>query len=164
MSHGGGDESAESDLTPLLDLVLQMLMFFIVNVNLATEQANPELRLPDSTSATPVSKPVVGDVYLNQRVTNQELLDKLRNEDAIRLQEDKSILFISGQEPMSMAQARKWLKDEYDKLGKEEAEKVTIHFRPDGDLDVNELMKLMQAVKDAKFKKIQMHALVKREE
>ena len=39
MSHGGADDnSADPNLTPLLDLVLQLLMFFIINVNFVAEQ------------------------------------------------------------------------------------------------------------------------------
>ena len=42
MSHGGSDSgvSAEPNMTPLLDLVLQLLMFFIINVNFVSEQVN----------------------------------------------------------------------------------------------------------------------------
>lgn len=163
MSHGGGDDSAESDLTPLLDLVLQLLMFFIVNVNLATEQANPDVKLPLSSSATPLNKPVQGDVYLNQRVRSDAVLSGLSPADRQRLEGAESIIFISGKAPMSMLEARAWLKQEHDNLAardKSKVDAVTIHFRPDGDLDVAELMRLMDAVKVAGFSKIKMHAMV----
>jgi biopolymer transport protein ExbD len=161
MSHGGGDDSAESDLTPLLDLVLQMLMFFIVNVNMAMEQANPDVKLPDSTSATPVSKPIAGDVYLNQRIRSDEVMSRLTPTDKERLQNAESIIFISGEEPMTVLGAKGWLSQQHEKLGKEAADKVTIHFRPEGELEVTELLKLMHAVKNAGFTKVSMHAMVK---
>jgi len=163
MSHGGQDESAEGDLTPLLDLVLQLLMFFIVNVNLATEQTNPDVKLPLSASATPLNKPVGGDIYLNQRVRNTRLLDTLPPDDRNRLANQDSIIFISSKPPMTRLETQAWLKEEYNRAeaqGEGKAANVTIHFRPDGDLEVNELMKLMQAVKVAKFSKIKMHAMV----
>src|SRR3954467_15956408 len=107
MAHGGGgEESAEGDLTPLLDMVLQMLMFFIVNVNLATEQTNPDVKLPLSASATPVSKPIAGDVYLNQRPRSEAVMDKLSPADRQRLENADSIIFISGKPPMNMLEAR----------------------------------------------------------
>jgi len=164
MAHGGGGEdSAEGDLTPLLDMVLQMLMFFIVNVNLATEQTNPDVKLPLSTSATPVSKPIAGDVYLNQRTRNQSVMDKLSPADRQRLENADSIIFISGKQPMTMLEARAWLQTEAEraKAAGDGKINVTIHFRPEGDLDVNELMKLMNAVKVAGFSKIKMHAIIK---
>ena len=164
MSHGGDDDSAEGDLTPLLDLVLQLLMFFIINVNLATEQNNPDVKLPLSSSATPLSKPVSGDVYLNQRVRSARLMDSLSPTDKERLGNADSIVFISSKPPMSMLEARAWLKEQHDRVEREgegKADNVTIHFRPDGDLEVGELMKLMTAVKLAGFRKIKMHAYVK---
>jgi len=166
MAHGGGEDSAEGDLTPLLDMVLQMLMFFIVNVNLATEQTNPDVKLPLSSSATPVSKPLAGDVYLNQRVRTDALLGTLSQADRQRLETAESIIFISGKPPMNMLEARAWLQTEATRArdaagGEGKPINVTIHFRPEGDLDFNELMKLMNAVKVAGFTKIKMHAIIK---
>jgi biopolymer transport protein ExbD len=164
MSHGGQDESAEGDLTPLLDLVLQLLMFFIVNVNLATEQTNPDVKLPLSASATPLNKPVGGDIYLNQRVRTTRLLDTLPPTERERLANQDSIIFISSKPPMSMLETSAWLREQHDRAeaqGEGKAANVTIHFRPDGELEYNELMKLMTAVKVAGFRKIKMHAIVK---
>jgi biopolymer transport protein ExbD len=140
-------------------------MFFIVNVNLATEQTNPDVKLPQSSSATPVSKPLAGDVYLNQRVRSEAVMDRLTQADRQRLEGADSIIFISGKQPMSMLEARAWLQTEAqrakDAAGEGKPLNVTIHFRPEGDLDFNELMKLMQAVKVAGFTKIKMHATIK---
>lgn len=165
MSHGGDDDSAEGDLTPLLDLVLQLLMFFIINVNLATEQSNPDVKLPLSASATPLNKPISGDVYLNQRIRSKTVMDKLSPADKQRLETAESIVFVSSRAPMNMSETRGWLNEEYKaavkRVGDEKDVKVTIHFRPDGELETNELMKLMKAVQVAGFKNIKMHAIVK---
>src|SRR4051812_35795004 len=105
MSHGG-DDSGESDLTPLLDLVLQLLMFFIINVNLATEQSNPDVKLPLSASATPLAKPIAGDVYLNQRIRSVQVMQKLNEADKQRLENAESIVFVSSRAPMTMSETR----------------------------------------------------------
>src|SRR5258708_37425485 len=68
MSHGGGggEEAAEPNMTPLLDLVLQILMFFIVTVNFATAEDAGNVELPDSQTARPL--PSVGakdPIFLN---------------------------------------------------------------------------------------------------
>src|SRR5260221_260803 len=66
MSHGGSDASeAEADLTPLLDLVLQLLMFFIINVNFVTEQVNPDIKLPTSESARPIDNADLASLKLH---------------------------------------------------------------------------------------------------
>src|SRR5437667_3768124 len=110
MSHGGGDDSAEGDLTPLLDLVLQLLMFFIINVNLATEQTNPDVKLPHSSSATPLNKPVAGDVYLNQRIRSEGVMATLPPVERPRFEGADSVIFISSKPPMTMTEARIWLR------------------------------------------------------
>jgi biopolymer transport protein ExbD len=57
MSHGssgGDDTSADPNLTPLLDLVMQLLMFFIVCANLKSADKERILGLPTSTSPAAV--------------------------------------------------------------------------------------------------------------
>lgn len=68
MSHGGGggdDIKAEPNLVPLLDLVMQLLMFFIVNINFVTQQINGEVNLPVSQSARPLDKSDSDVLFLN---------------------------------------------------------------------------------------------------
>src|SRR5262249_20901346 len=135
------------------------------NVNLATEQTNPDVKLPLSSSATPVSKPLAGDVYLNQRVRTDRLLATLAPADRQRLEAADSIIFVSGKPPMSMLETRAWLQTEADRAraaaGEGKPINATIHFRPEGELDYDELMSLMKAVKVAGFTKIKMHAIIK---
>ena len=52
--HGGAAEAAEPNLTPLLDLVLQLVMFFMIVSNFIMEQTNEAVRLPIAVSAKPI--------------------------------------------------------------------------------------------------------------
>ena len=45
MSHGGSSDT-EPDLTAMLDVVLQILMYFIVTANFIDQEKNPDLALP----------------------------------------------------------------------------------------------------------------------
>lgn len=67
MSHGVGAEGskAEPNLTPLLDVVLQLLMFFMMCVNFVSEQVNQSIVLPVSQSARPMDKSEVSVLFLN---------------------------------------------------------------------------------------------------
>lgn len=67
MSHGPAAEGslAEPNLTPLLDVVLQLLMFFMMCVNFVTEQVNEDIRLPVAQSARPMEKGLVDVLFLN---------------------------------------------------------------------------------------------------
>jgi len=169
MSHGGGgDDNVDPDLTPLLDLVMQLLMFFIINVNFVAEQVSPEIRLASSESARPVDKADPAALFLNQKVKSDQFArNRLTQKERERLESSSSVVLIPGQPPMSLAEAKVWLKDKYDDLRKKDIEqggdrevKTIIHFRPDGDLEYAELLKLMNHCKTAGFKKLKVRAIV----
>ncbi len=163
MAHGSDDNTAEPDLTPLLDLVLQLLMFFIINVNFVSEQVNPDIKLPRSESARPMDKPTGDDIVLNQKTKTAAFLNRLSPQDQDRLRSADSVIMVFGRPPMSLLETRAWLRDQYERAERAAQGgevKITIHFRPDGDLEVAELMKLMQACKTAGFKNLKMHAVI----
>jgi biopolymer transport protein ExbD len=55
MSHGAAsDDTVEPNLTPLLDLVLQLLMFFLITVNFTQGVTNTGESLPHSETAAPL--------------------------------------------------------------------------------------------------------------
>ena len=67
MSHGPGSGSAcEPNLTPLLDVVLQLIMFFLVTVNFVRlDQLNEDIKLPVAQVATSLDKTAEDWVFLN---------------------------------------------------------------------------------------------------
>lgn len=50
MSHGSSDK-CEPNFTPLLDLVLQLVMFFMLCANFVMDQTNVEIKLPQANTA-----------------------------------------------------------------------------------------------------------------
>lgn len=168
MSHGGGgDDGIEPDLTPLLDLVMQLLMFFIVNVNFVKEQVSQDVQLPISTSARPISKADTGAIFINQKsARNKKFVNSLSEANRLRLRSADSIILVPGKEPMSPGEAKLWLKDKYNDARKAADEKggkveTVIHFRPDGDLELNQLFLMMDHCKTAGFKDLKIRARVK---
>ena len=65
--HGGGGSDAieEPNLVPLLDLVLQMVMFFMACTNFAMENVNENVKLPLAQSAKPIEDVGTDILYLN---------------------------------------------------------------------------------------------------
>ena len=55
--------TAEQALVPLLDVVMQLLMFFMMCVNFVSEQVNEDIKLPVAQSARPMDKRL-GDVLV----------------------------------------------------------------------------------------------------
>ncbi len=166
MSHGGGDvENLDPNMTPLLDLVMQLLMFFIVNVNFVSEQVSPDIKLPSSESARPVDKADPGALFVNQRVKSREYLNRLPPKDRDRLQNAESVVLIPGQPPMSPPEAKTWLRDKYDMLSKLSPDgevKTIVHFRPDENLELGEMFKMMNYCKVAGFKHMKVRAKIRR--
>ncbi|MFO0881461.1 MAG: biopolymer transporter ExbD [Gemmataceae bacterium] len=166
MSHGGGgDDSVDPDLTPLLDLVMQLLMFFIVNVNFVSEQVSPDIKLPTSESAKPIDKADPGAIFLNQKVKSREFMNRLAPKDAERLRNAESLVLIPAQPPMSLPEAKAWLKDKYEnlqKLAKDGEVNTTIHFRPDENLELGQMFTLMNHCKVAGFKNLKVRAKIRK--
>jgi biopolymer transport protein ExbD len=56
---------AEPNLVPLLDLVFQLIMFFMICVNFVGEQVNADIQLPTSQSARPMDRAEPDVLFLN---------------------------------------------------------------------------------------------------
>src|ERR1700704_1326195 len=114
MSHGGGggEEAAEPNMTPLLDLVLQILMFFIVTVNFATAEDAGNVDLPDSQTARPLPSvgakdPIFLNLIYDPRTQKHEIILPLQ-------------LDANGQPeaPMEQQKARNYMKKLYEDISR----------------------------------------------
>src|ERR1700693_6334985 len=66
MSASVGGEGPDPNLTPLLDLVLQLIMFFMITVNFVRlDQFDDSIKLPVATSAVPIDSTAEDHVFLN---------------------------------------------------------------------------------------------------
>src|SRR6476646_8938486 len=70
MSHGGvgggrGEVSPEPNLTPLLDMVLQLVMFFMLVANFVMDELSDKIHLPVATQAKPLTAKDTNILYLN---------------------------------------------------------------------------------------------------
>ena len=81
MSHGSSEGGkCEPNMTPLLDLVLQLVMFFMICANFVLEQTNAEIKLPDAISSKALD-PEVRDVLFLNIDQNGEVLASATNPD-----------------------------------------------------------------------------------
>ncbi|MDY3555779.1 biopolymer transporter ExbD [Gemmata sp. JC717] len=64
MSHGSSDK-CEPNFTPLLDLVLQLVMFFMLCANFVMDQTNVDIKLPLATTAKAIEATEPYVLYLN---------------------------------------------------------------------------------------------------
>jgi biopolymer transport protein ExbD len=168
MSHGGGGSNCpivEPNLTPLLDVVLQLLMFFMMCVNFVTEQVNKDIKLPVSESAKAVDKADADALFLNQKsMKSKEFRNSLSPATLERLGDAESVVMVPGKEPMRLIEAKAWLKQQAEdakKTSKDGKIHTVIHFRPDADLELNQLFTLMQHCKVVGYKQLKIRAITK---
>ncbi|MBM3992853.1 MAG: hypothetical protein FJ303_01655 [Planctomycetes bacterium] len=66
MAASVGDEGLDVNLTPLLDLVLQLIMFFMITVNFVrVDQFDTKITLPMSSEARPLDNSAEDYIFLN---------------------------------------------------------------------------------------------------
>jgi len=66
MSASAGAEGTDPNLTPLLDVVLQLIMFFMITVNFVrVDQFSDEIVLPVAQNATPLDNTAEEFLFLN---------------------------------------------------------------------------------------------------
>src|SRR5688572_26623272 len=71
---GGSDsENLEPNLTPMLDLVLQILMFFIATTQMSAEPVDQETTLPYADFAKPTTLRTEESFYMNLRYGSRKI-------------------------------------------------------------------------------------------
>jgi biopolymer transport protein ExbD len=177
MSHGPAteDKSAEPNLTPLLDVVLQLLMFFMMCVNFTQEQATQDVKLPSAEAAKPLDASETDVLYVNLRpYIRADFAD--RPPDVMeRLQRDfknegDPMVMVIGKDPMRPIDARAWLKQMYaDKLAEMKLKdprnpapqvKTMVILRASENLTCDQVYQIMDLCKVAGFRELRLRAKI----
>jgi biopolymer transport protein ExbD len=169
MRHGPAAEasSAEPNLTPLLDVVLQLLMFFMMCVNFVNEQVKEDVQLPESASARPMDKAQTDVLFLNLKPFHfNEWKDRVRDSDLLRQLQDKfregdPLVFVSGKDPMKPIELDFWLKQKHEDLLKEsegKEVKTAVIIRADADTEYTQVFRVLQMCKVRGFTNLKLRA------
>ena len=148
MSHGsdaGLEDKCEPNLTPLLDVVLQLLMFFMMCVNFVTEQVNEGIKLPIAQSARPMDKGELEVLFLN-------------------LNERGELLVLGREEPLNLLKTKYFLKRQYEDAVKASPDgkvRTVIVIRADKDADYAQVYQVLQMCKAEGFRKLSLRAKMK---
>ncbi len=147
MSHGAGITiKAEPNLVPLLDLVLQMLMFFIITVNFVSSQVNENIKLPVAQMAQPMKKDITDVLYLN--INNRGQLEVIGREQPLT----------------DMGQINAYLRTEYHHrevvagVGKVN---TSVIIRADRNAEYKLVYQIMRQCKEQGFRKLKLRAMQK---
>jgi biopolymer transport protein ExbD len=174
MSHGPSSEGgvAEPNLTPLLDVVLQLLMFFMMCVNFVNEQVNEDIKLPRSQAVKPMDKGEADYLFINLKPFNlADFQDRLPSDALARVQEkfrdgDECIL-VPGKEPMRRNELRLWLRQQYEdakQLSEQRGEKsvtTAVVIRAHKEADYGQVFEILQLCKNVGYRRLMLRALTK---
>lgn len=147
MSHGpgAGDVKAEPNLTPLLDVVLQLLMFFIISANFATQQVSEHIHLPVMQSARPLDQREMDILFLN--LTKEGAVEIVGKDPMKRQNDIKTFL-------------RTFYSDAQRSQGKKAGDvKTVVVIRADQSVAYKDVYQLMHWCKEIGFRKFQMRAM-----
>lgn len=143
----GSEEKAEPNLIPLLDLVLQMVMFFIMVANFSENENNREVQLPLAQSAQPRDKKNSDTVILSVDQMGRVL--GLRDRPLTKPVEIQSALADKYELAMEDAR-RKGLKEP----------KTRVVIRGDRRANFKEIWEVMREVRAAHFKSMELRASI----
>jgi biopolymer transport protein ExbD len=174
MSHGPASEggNAEPNLTPLLDVVLQLLMFFMMCVNFVSEQVSEEIKLPKSLAVKPMDKAEADYLFVNVKpFALQDFQDRLPSDVLARVQdkfrEGDECILVPGKEPMRRNELRIWLKQQFDdarQIAEQRGGKgvnTAIVIRAHKEADYGQVFEILQMCKNVGYRRLMLRALTK---
>ncbi len=170
MSHSSSTGSTcDPNLIPLLDVVLQILMFFMMCINFATGQAAEEVRLPKSTSVKPIDKTDPDWLYVNFKPFRLRDFDTRLPADALaeareKFQEGDPCILVLGERPMKLNEFRFWLKRQYEnaqRISRDGKVNTSVIIRADENADYNQVFEILYACKVVGYTRMKLQALSK---
>ena len=147
MSHPstGLDDKCDPNLTPLLDVVLQLLMFFMMCVNFVTEQVNEDIKLPYAQSARPMDKGEQDVLFLN-------------------IEEHGQLLVLGREDPLNLIRTKYYLKRQFEDAAKASPDgrvRTVIVIRAHKDADYSQVYQVLQLCKSEGFRKLSLRAMTR---
>ncbi len=168
MSHGtAGAISAEPNLTPLLDVVLQLLMFFMMCVNFVSEQSAEGIKLPESQSAKPMMKDVADTLFINLQpyhAAEQERVGKYKRGELSKFREGEAMATALLKPPLKLTELNSFLKQQYEdaaRLSRDGKVRTVIILRAHKDTPYEEVYRVLQTCKNVGYHDLHLRAMSK---
>jgi len=148
---GGAEEGFDIDesLVPLLDLVLQMVMFFMICANFVMEQVNETIKLPSATAAKSLDKAASDVIFVN-------------------IDDQGFILRLDGDPLKTPPEIKTWFKNKYrdaqdnalrDKTGDGKVKTLVI-IRAHQSAKFEDVYRVLAAVRESGFRDVRLRAII----
>jgi biopolymer transport protein ExbD len=153
MSHGSS-EKCEPNFTPLLDLVLQLVMFFMLCANFVLEQTDVKIQLPQAITAKMLEKGEDYAIYLN---VNKQGYVVLAPSDQYKDSEGNVISTLENEaQVLSFLKFRAREDRQADPANKDKALRSVIILRVDKDCPFEKTYGIMKACRQAEYLRVQL--------
>jgi len=155
MSHGPS-EKCEPNLIPLLDLVLQLVMFFMVCANFVMEQVSRTIQLPSAIAAKPIDPGATNIIFLN---VNEQGEVELSGLDVKAKDKDGNLL-------KNQVQVQNYMKNRFDEDKRRsggDADKIRkslLIIRADKKTPFEKVYSVMKGCRSAGYENCQLRAIV----
>lgn len=152
MSHAaaGAAIKAEPNLIPLLDVVMQLLMFFMMCVHFVNEQFTQNIELPVAQSARPPEQADQSDVLV-LNLNSQGYLEVGEGRPLETLQDMGRFLRREYEHRLILAEGRS---------GEKEV-KTAVVIRADKNVEFETVFRLLEKCKEIGFRRLQLRAMTK---
>ncbi len=145
---------AEVDMTPMIDIVFQLIAFFMVITNFEQTQADERVKLPADQLARPAKNKRDNELVLN--------IGFNRNAEGYLVGAGIPMLFYAGDQiPLGDKRIRESLDFEAENFEKTKGVKraeVTVIFRADAEVPTGKIQELMKTCQEAGFEKFDLRA------
>ena len=155
MSAPSGPDKCDPNLVPLLDLVLQLVMFFMVCANFVMEQINETIQLPHALAAKPLDPNAKAIIFLNVSKDGFVLLSGV---DVQGKNKDDNVL-------RNQVQVQQYMKRRFDEDvrrsggDKDKAKKTTLIIRADKETQFEKVYSVMKGCQLAGYENCQLRAI-----
>jgi biopolymer transport protein ExbD len=151
MSASVGNEEIDINLTPLLDLVLQLIMFFMITVNFVrVDQFDERITLPVAQSAVPLDNTAEDWVFLNLDAQGQ-LVGALDGQGLDTPEKLKAFLVKEKESLEHVARAK----------GKQGEIKIVVVLRAHKDCRYRDVWQVVDSCQRAGFRRWQLRVMTK---
>lgn len=133
------DISAESDMTPMIDMTFQLIAFFMILLNFAEDNQDQRINLPSSELAKPPDGPAESPITL-----------QLTKEGLVLFTGDE--VPVSGMRPYLLREAQVL------KRNKKNPAQAHIIIRADGDTPTGSVQELIRVCQENQFEKFSLRA------
>ncbi len=146
---------ADADMTPMIDVVFQLIAFFMVIINFEATQADERVKLPSSDLARPSKVKPDQELVLN--------VGYLRDAEGQPIDPDPYV-FYAGDEKIRIPDMLAKLKLEAEffqrknNLGADDSIPTSVIIRADADVPTGMIQELIMLCREAKFEKFHLKA------